>query len=109
MGDLSVQAEMRGDEKALESRSIRNAEKLATMLEDYLKQRFGYKAPGSYFRLASLLGVSSAEEVRPLPSRYASKLRFLAQRYSCNREDRLPSAAEGTWHASHVFLCEQCG
>ncbi len=40
MGDLSVQAEMRGDEKALESRSIRNAEKLATMLEDYLKQRF---------------------------------------------------------------------
>jgi len=55
MGDLSVQVEMRGDEKALESRSIRNAEKLATMLEDYLKQRFGYKTPAVTFGLPRYL------------------------------------------------------
>lgn len=38
MGDLSVQAEMRGDDKALKRHSIRNAEKLAMMLEDYSRR-----------------------------------------------------------------------
>lgn len=55
MGDLSVQAEMRGDDKALERHSIRNAEKLAMMLEDYLKQRFGYKSPAVTFGMPRYL------------------------------------------------------